>query len=129
MVDKNHQLQDRSALIAYGSETGNANDYAEELGRILERIRFRTQVSELDAIDAASALCHHLTTFNRLMHAQSSLSNYPIVIIVTSTTGQGDLPVNARLFWRRLLRKKLPPDYLNAVRFIIFGLGDSSYPK
>ena len=56
MMDRNHQLQDRSALIAYGSETGNANDYAEELGRVLERIRFRTHVSELDAIDSASAL-------------------------------------------------------------------------
>ena len=55
-MDENHQLRDRSALIAYGSETGNANDYAEELGRVLERIRFGTHVSELDAIDSASAL-------------------------------------------------------------------------
>ena len=55
MMAKNHQPQDRSALIAYGSETGNANDYAEELGRVLERIRFRTHVSELDAVDTASA--------------------------------------------------------------------------
>ena len=53
-MHKNHQPQDRSALIAYGSETGNANDYAEELGRVLERIRFRTHVSALDAVDTAS---------------------------------------------------------------------------
>ena len=60
-MDKNHQPQDRSALIAYGSETGNANDYAEELGRVLERIRFRTHVSELNAVDTASAWssCNH----------------------------------------------------------------------
>ena len=63
------------------------------------------------------------------MHAQSSLNNYTVIIIITSTTGQGDFPVNARLFWKRLLRKKLPPDYLNAARFTTFGLGDSSYPK
>ncbi|KAK0513167.1 hypothetical protein JMJ35_004153 [Cladonia borealis] len=110
-MDKNNQSQDRSALIAYGSETGNANDYAEELGRVLERIRFRTHVSELDAIDS------------------SSLNNYSIVIIITSTTGQGDLPANARLFWKRILRKKLPPGHLKAARFTTFGLGDSSYPK
>ena len=54
-MDKDHQPQDRSALIAYGSETGNASDYAEELGRVLERIRFRTHVSELDAVNTASA--------------------------------------------------------------------------
>ena len=47
-------MQDRSALVAYGSETGNAYDYAEELGRMLERIHFGTHVSKLDAIDTAS---------------------------------------------------------------------------
>ena len=44
----------RSALVAYGSETGNAYDYAEELGRMLERIHFWTHVSKLDAVDTAS---------------------------------------------------------------------------
>ncbi len=47
-------MQNRSALVAYGSETGNAYDYAEELGRMLERIHFWTLVSKLDAIDMAS---------------------------------------------------------------------------
>ena len=47
-------MQNRSALIAYGSETGNAYDYAEEIGRMLERIHFWTHVSKLDAIDTAS---------------------------------------------------------------------------
>lgn len=47
------QLRDVSALVAYGSETGNAYDYAEELGRFLERIRFSTHVSKLDAIKTA----------------------------------------------------------------------------
>ena len=47
-------MQNRSALVAYGSETGNAYDYAEELGRMLERIHFWTYVSKLDAIDMAS---------------------------------------------------------------------------
>lgn len=47
-------MQNRSALVAYGSETGNAFDYAEELGRMLERIYFSTLVSKLDATDTAS---------------------------------------------------------------------------
>ena len=61
--------------------------------------------------------------------SQSSLRNYPLVIIVISTTGQGDLPNNARLFWKSLLRRKLPPSYLEGVQLTTFGLGDSSYPK
>lgn len=104
-------MQNRSALVAYGSETGNAYDYAEELGRMLERIHFWSHVSKLDAIDT------------------SSLRNYSIVIIVVSTTGQGDLPINARLFWKSLLRRKLPPSHLEGVQLTTFGLGDSSYPK
>lgn len=104
-------MQNRSALIAYGSETGNAYDYAEEIGRMLERIHFWTHVSKLDAIDT------------------SSLRNYSIVVLVVSTTGQGDLPANARLFWKSLLRRKLPTSYLEGVQLTTFGLGDSSYPK
>lgn len=42
---------DRSVLVVYGSETGNAQDMAEDLGRLCARQHFRTQVDELDAID------------------------------------------------------------------------------
>ncbi|KAI9812710.1 MAG: NAPDH-dependent diflavin reductase [Pycnora praestabilis] len=102
---------DRTALILYGSETGNAQDIAEELGRIAERLRFLTRVSDLDAIDNVE------------------LSDFTVVVIAISTTGQGDLPFNARKFWKGLLRKRLPQDYLCEVDFTTFGLGDSSYPK
>jgi len=40
----------RSALVLYGSETGNAQDVAEDLGRLCERLRFSTHVAELDSI-------------------------------------------------------------------------------
>ncbi len=45
------QRHDRSALILYGSETGNAHDVAEELGSITERLHFLTHVSQLDAVE------------------------------------------------------------------------------
>ena len=40
----------RRALVLYGSETGNAQDVAEELGRLAERLRFDTEVAELNAV-------------------------------------------------------------------------------
>jgi len=43
--------QTRRALVLYGSETGNAQDVAEELGRIAERLRFDAEVAELNAIN------------------------------------------------------------------------------
>lgn len=43
--------QPRRALVVYGSETGNAQDVAEELGRLAVRLRFDTEVAELDTIN------------------------------------------------------------------------------
>lgn len=45
---------ERSALITYGSETGNAQDVAEELTQTAERLHFLTQVCTLDEVDPVS---------------------------------------------------------------------------
>lgn len=57
----------RRALVVYGSETGNAQDVAEELGRITQRLRFDTEVAELNAISLVCAP----------MAAVSSRDSYP----------------------------------------------------
>ncbi|KAI9751135.1 MAG: Multifunctional pyrimidine synthesis protein CAD [Chaenotheca gracillima] len=101
----------RSALILYGSEYGNAQDAAEELGRMVERLHILVRVTEMDSVET------------------SALSSYDLVTFVTSTTGQGDIPTNGQRLWKSLLRRRLPPDYLSGVKFTTFGLGDSSYPK
>ncbi|KAM5456272.1 NAPDH-dependent diflavin reductase [Microsporum audouinii] len=101
----------RTALIAYGSETGNSQDVAEEIGRLMERLRFNTRVAELDALQS------------------KDLYDYQFTVFVVPTTGQGDFPANGRKFWRSLLLKRLPPTFLQGISFVLFGLGDSSYPK
>ena len=50
------EYQNHSALVLYGSETGNAFDFAQELGRVTERIRFWTHVSSLDAVELVCIL-------------------------------------------------------------------------
>ncbi|KAF2836830.1 sulfite reductase flavo protein alpha-component [Patellaria atrata CBS 101060] len=104
-------LVDRTALVLYGSETGNAQDVAEELGRLTERLRFSTEVKDLNSVE-----------LNQLLRAT-------VVIIAISTTGQGNLPANSRKFWRTLRSVRLPPGCLNKVRMTVFGLGDSSYSQ
>ena len=52
-----------------------------------------------------------------------------LVVFVCSTTGQGDEPDNMKLFWKFLLRKNLPSDSLEQIKFGVLGLGDSSYQK
>ena len=44
----------RTSLVLYGSETGNAQDFAEEIGRLLERLRFITRVAAMDDVKVVS---------------------------------------------------------------------------
>jgi sulfite reductase alpha subunit-like flavoprotein len=46
----------RSALVVYGSETGNAQDVAEEVGALAERLHFTTQISELNHVKPVCSL-------------------------------------------------------------------------
>lgn len=47
---------ERTALVLYGSETGNAQDIADETGRMIERLRFSTDVTHLDAVEPVGTL-------------------------------------------------------------------------
>ncbi|KAJ1887146.1 NAPDH-dependent diflavin reductase [Kickxella alabastrina] len=67
---------------------------------------------------------HSMDSFDRTILFQATP---PLTIFVCSTTGQGSEPSNMRKFWRFLLRKSLPHDALSALRFAVFGLGDSHY--
>jgi sulfite reductase alpha subunit-like flavoprotein len=50
----------RTALVLYGSETGNAQEVAEELGALAERLHFVTHVAELNSVKAVR--CVHLVS-------------------------------------------------------------------
>ena len=41
---------ERTALVLYGTETGNAQDLAEEIGRATERLHFLTDVTGLENV-------------------------------------------------------------------------------
>lgn len=101
----------RSALVLYGTETGNAQDVAYEISQSLERFYIATVTRELDA-----------TPLQDLLH-------HDLVVIAISTTGQGDFPSNANKFWLSLRRKKLTATSLSNVKYGLVGLCDSSYPK
>ena len=44
----------RSVLVLYGSETGNAQDFAEEIGKLCQRHHFHTDLEDMNAIDLVS---------------------------------------------------------------------------
>ncbi|KAK6504412.1 NAPDH-dependent diflavin reductase [Arthrobotrys conoides] len=104
-------MEGRNITLLYASETGTTEDYAEELGRTLERLYFKVRIVEMDLFEPKRLLSTTLAIF------------------MCPTTGQGDVPENMQKFWRFLLRKKLSSSLLSHMKFSTFGLGDSTYPK
>ncbi|XP_032682772.1 NADPH-dependent diflavin oxidoreductase 1-like isoform X1 [Odontomachus brunneus] len=97
--------------VLYGSETGTAQDVAEQIWKSAKRKGLRSTVSSLEDYD---------------MH---SLTSDQLVIFVVATTGQGDPPANMQRFWRLLLWKNLATNMLQDLAYGVLGLGDSSYQK
>ncbi|PAV76456.1 hypothetical protein WR25_11607 isoform R [Diploscapter pachys] len=100
-----------SLLILYGSETGTAQDVGESLRREALMRNLTVRLISMDEYD---------------LH---SLPNEKAALLVCSTTGQGEMPPNMRSFWRSMLRKSIPNDFLTNTHAAVLGLGDSSYQK
>jgi len=49
------------------------------------------------------------------------------VVIISSTTGDGEQPENVIKFWRKLRPKNLASDHLSYLEFALLGLGDTNY--
>lgn len=97
--------------VLYGSETGTAQDIAEEIWKSAKRKNLRSSVKAMDDYDIEKLISEKL------------------IIFVVATTGQGDPPSNMKKFWRFLLRKSLGPVTLINLKYAVLGLGDSSYQK
>lgn len=99
----------RRILILSCSQTGNARRVAEQLLVKLESLSANVRLV------AASD------------YKSKSLSEEDIVLVVTSTQGEGEPPEEAVPFYKFLYNKK--PTDLSKVSFAVLALGDSSYPK
>lgn len=98
--------------ILYGSETGNAHDYAQYLSRRLRYFLIEPTLASMDDFPL-----------------KNLITSTKYLIVICSTTGQGELPHNSKKFMKFLLKKKLPQDLLGHIKITSFGIGDSSYPK
>jgi|EP00670_Eutreptiella_braarudii_P005824 homodimeric pyruvate:ferredoxin (flavodoxin) oxidoreductase len=94
--------------ILFGSETGNSESLAKELGTDFERRDYAVNVQALDDIDPAE------------------IADMGFVVICISTCGQGAFPRNSQLFWQDISRDK-PEGWLKNLKYAVFGLGDSTY--
>ncbi|MFM9272361.1 flavodoxin domain-containing protein [Pseudarthrobacter sp. NKDBFgelt] len=92
-------------VILYGTESGNAELVAEDIGEELDG-GAAVAISDMSEFDVAE------------------LSSEDFYIIICSTHGDGELPTSARPFHEAL--SAAHPD-LSGVKYAMFGLGDSTY--
>eukprot|EP00054_Salpingoeca_dolichothecata_P003146 m.25560 g.25560 ORF g.25560 m.25560 type:complete len:701 (+) comp13581_c0_seq1:109-2211(+) len=98
-------------LLLYGSQTGVARGLAEDLV---------VDLSNLSPPVSVRLMC--MENFK-----QFDVTKEKVVIMVCSTTGDGDPPDNASRFWRQIKKRTLAPDHLAGLNFTVLGLGDTNY--
>lgn len=93
--------------IAFASDGGNAEGVAKKVNRQALGRGLKLIVLQMDDLSL------------------EDLSNETNVVFVTSTSGQGEFPVNGKLFWDAF---KAANDLdLSAVKYSVFAMGDSEY--
>lgn len=95
-----------TVTILFGTESGNSEMVAEDLCDALEENGIKGEVFAMDD------------------YPVDELSQQEVVVLVSSTYGEGELPAGALPFFAAL--NAVRPD-LSSTRFAAFGLGDSTY--
>lgn len=96
--------------VLFGSDNGNAEGVAK---KIATRAKSRGLKVKLMAMDDYADI--------------QELGGETNVLIVCSTAGQGELPSNAREFWKALNGLNAGEIHLSDLSFAVFGMGDSHY--
>ena len=98
----------RSLLIAFGSQSGNAESLAKRLAREASGRGFAARAAGLDSVQPGD-----------LIKEQN-------VLLITSTWGEGDMPDNAVSFWDSINQNGSSPK-LEGVQYSVLALGDKNY--
>lgn len=102
--------------ILYGSQTGNSEDIALDLKSRCEEEYGMTGV-----------VCDPLNAHKKT--AAEIKEKAKLLVIVCSTTGNGDAPENAETFWRGTKLRSAEKDRYAGLQYTVLGLGDTNYDK
>ncbi|MEM8773676.1 MAG: sulfite reductase flavoprotein subunit alpha [Pseudomonadota bacterium] len=101
------EVKARPLDILFGTQTGNAEEVANEAADLARSKGFQPRVADLDAIE---------------MDQLAAMEN---LVVVISTYGEGEMPDNAELFWDALSAGTAPR--LESLNYGVLALGDTSY--
>jgi sulfite reductase alpha subunit-like flavoprotein len=117
--------------VLYGSATGNAEHIAKDVAAKLSKRYKHVVCCELDGwkkrcpgIMGAAASAS--ASSNSSIQGSSPSCT---LLVVSSTTGNGDPPENASRFVRTIKRKTTSSDSFRNVSFAVLGLGDTNYDQ
>jgi sulfite reductase alpha subunit-like flavoprotein len=103
--------------ILYGSQTGNAEEISKQLFTNLLEKGITCKYSSLNSTVESTGFSFLEST------------DIKSIIVVCSTTGNGDAPENANQFWRKIKNRSLPKDLFSNIRYTVLGLGDTNFDK
>jgi sulfite reductase alpha subunit-like flavoprotein len=107
--------------VLYGSATGNAEHIAKDVAAKLLTSNKHVTCCELDGWKKK---CPGIMTGSAEGNA-----NPATLLVVASTTGNGDPPENASRFVRTIKRKTTSTNSFQNVKFAVLGLGDTNYDQ
>ncbi|MHC5068008.1 MAG: diflavin oxidoreductase, partial [Planctomycetota bacterium] len=100
-------VEQRPLLILYGTQTGNAENVANEIAQVAKANGLLPQVVDMD-----ESSVEQMAAAERLL-------------IVCSTYGEGEQPDNAQLLWEAISADSAPS--MSGVHYSVLALGDTNY--
>jgi sulfite reductase alpha subunit-like flavoprotein len=131
--------------VLYGTQTGNAQEISNDIYDLLIEKKYECIHSSLNKTllndsfnfisdnDLKLEKTFNISDENLLEFSEVNnslqLTKQKFIIIICSTTGNGDAPETANIFWRKIKNPKLPKDLLKGIKYAVLGLGDTNYDK
>mmetsp|Transcript_33984 Transcript_33984/g.46625 ORF Transcript_33984/g.46625 Transcript_33984/m.46625 type:complete len:759 (+) Transcript_33984:50-2326(+) len=107
-------------FVLYGSQSGNAESIAKDMAASVENI-----CSNFERNVVVRCL-----TLNAAKNEKLSLKGpNNFLIIICSTTGNGDAPENSESWWRTVKLRSAPKDMFAGTPYCVLALGDTNYDK
>ena len=97
-----------SLAILFGSQTGNAEELAENTKKIADKAGLEAQVFDMDGFNV------------------NDLAKHKRILVITSTWGEGEMPDNAEDLWGAVCDTS---PSLSGVNYSVCAIGDTSYDE